>query len=92
MVCNCSREWMEVCEINPKISFQQKKKYSHCKYPVRHKKICISLKILKENGKRYNKIMQEKNEIVLVWPFAFHSGHNEGFNIGEVCNMVFWIS
>ena len=72
-------------ELAQKLALKKRKKISRCRYPVQHKEVCISPKFLKKNGIRYLKVIQERNEIVLVWYFAFHSGYNDGFNISEAC-------
>jgi hypothetical protein len=43
---------------------------------------------LDKYGVPYNKMIQKEREIIVVFPYAYHSGFNHGFNIAESTNFA----
>jgi len=52
-----------------------------CTNFMRHKTCIISPKVLEKHNIPYNKLVQKAREIIIVFPYAYHSGFNHGFNI-----------
>lgn len=69
-----------------------KKVYSEtstlCTNFMRHKTCIISPKVLEKHNIPYNKLVQKAREIIIVFPYAYHSGFNHGFNIAEAINFA----
>jgi len=61
---------------------------SACYNLMRHKAIMISPKLLEANGLRVNKMIQEERNMIIVFPHAYHSGFNHGFNMAESTNFA----
>jgi len=59
-----------------------------CYNLMRHKAIMISPKLLEANGVRVNKMIQEERNMIIVFPHAYHSGFNHGFNMAESTNFA----
>jgi len=59
-----------------------------CYNLMRHKAIMISPKLLEANGVRVNKMVQEERNMIIVFPHAYHSGFNHGFNMAESTNFA----
>jgi len=59
-----------------------------CYNLLRHKAIMISPKLLEANGVRVNKMVQEERNMIIVFPHAYHSGFNHGFNMAESTNFA----
>jgi len=55
---------------------------------LRHKAIMIGPKLLEANGVRVQKMVQEQRNMIVVFPHAYHSGFNHGFNMAESCNFA----
>merc|ERR1719452_389683 len=55
---------------------------------MRHKCLMISPKLLRANGVRVNKLVQEERNMIIVFPHAYHSGFNHGFNMAESTNFA----
>merc|ERR1719242_812988 len=55
---------------------------------MRHKAIMISPKLLRANGVRVNKLVQEERNMIIAFPHAYHSGFNHGFNMAESTNFA----
>jgi len=55
---------------------------------LRHKAIMIGPKLLEANGVRVNKMTQEERNMIIVFPHAYHSGFNHGYNIAESTNFA----
>uniref|UniRef100_A0A1B0CN51 [histone H3]-trimethyl-L-lysine(9) demethylase n=1 Tax=Lutzomyia longipalpis TaxID=7200 RepID=A0A1B0CN51_LUTLO len=70
-----------------------KASHSNCNAYLRHKTTLIDPQILKEHNIPYNKITQEAGEIIITFPFGYHSGFNHGFNCAEATNFALprWI-
>ena len=64
-----------------------------CTNFMRHKSCLVEPKLLDEMGVPYQKVVQEERDIILVFPYAYHSGFNHGWNIAESTNFAFerWI-
>ncbi|XP_059608456.1 probable lysine-specific demethylase 4B isoform X2 [Phlebotomus argentipes] len=62
--------------------------HNNCKAYLRHKTTLISPQILKKHNIPYNKITQEAGEIMITFPFGYHSGFNHGFNCAESTNFA----
>jgi len=60
----------------------------HCFNFLRHKVCMMSPKLLTSRGVKVHKITQEEREMVVVFPHAYHSGFNHGFNIAEAANFA----
>ncbi|XP_029348666.1 probable lysine-specific demethylase 4A isoform X2 [Acyrthosiphon pisum] len=63
-------------------------KPANCPAFLRHKVTMISPNILEQNAIPYNKITQEKGEFIITFPFGYHGGYNNGFNIAEAINFA----
>lgn len=74
-----------------------RKLYPHvaewCSNFMRHKTCLISPHILDKLGVPYQKVVQEQRNVIIVFPYAYHSGFNHGFNIAESTNFALkrWI-
>lgn len=55
---------------------------------MRHKTCMISPEMLDKYGVPYQKVVQEERNIILTYPYAYHSGFNHGFNIAESTNFA----
>eukprot|EP00102_Acyrthosiphon_pisum_P026525 XP_016663735.1 PREDICTED: probable lysine-specific demethylase 4B [Acyrthosiphon pisum] len=55
---------------------------------LRHKMYLMSPTILKTNGIKFDKITQESGEFIITFPYGYHSGYNNGFNIAESANFA----
>ena len=66
---------------------------SWCSNFMRHKTCLISPNILDKLGVPYQKVVQEERNAIIVFPYAYHSGFNHGFNIAESTNFALerWI-
>ena len=58
----------------------------NCYNFLRHKVCMISPKLLAQRGIKVHKVVQEERDIIIVFPHAYHSGFNHGFNIAEASN------
>lgn len=54
----------------------------------RHKAVMLSPALLEEFGLRVHKVVQEDRDMIIVFPHAYHSGFNHGFNIAESTNFA----
>ena len=72
--------------VNEKYSSKKESQFPTCEDFMRHKRVLMSPEILKRNGIPVVNVVQNKNEMVLVWPFSFHSGFNHGLNFAEAIN------
>lgn len=59
-----------------------------CKAFLRHKRFCISPKMLKKYGIPFDRMIHNEGEIILTFPVGYHSGFNTGFNIAESTNFA----
>jgi len=57
-----------------------------CKNFLRHKVCMMSPKLLATKGITVRKVVQEERDLIVVFPHAYHSGFNHGFNIAEASN------
>ena len=55
---------------------------------LRHKAVMIGPKLLKAHGIPVNKLVHEQGTIMVVFPHAYHSGFNHGFNMAETLNFA----
>lgn len=62
--------------------------HKSCNAYLRHKMTLISPQILKQHKIPYNKITQEAGEIMITFPYGYHSGFNHGFNCAESTNFA----
>ncbi|KAB7495545.1 putative lysine-specific demethylase 4B, partial [Armadillidium nasatum] len=62
--------------------------FKACPAYLRHKMFLISPQILKQYSIPYNKIVQEAGEIVIAFPYSYHSDFNHGFNCAESTNFA----
>ena len=59
-----------------------------CSNFMRHKTCLLAPHILDKYGVPYQKMHQEEREIMVTFPYAYHSGFNHGFNIAESTNFA----
>uniref|UniRef100_A0A0K2ULN7 Uncharacterized protein n=1 Tax=Lepeophtheirus salmonis TaxID=72036 RepID=A0A0K2ULN7_LEPSM len=66
---------------------------SCCSNFMRHKTCLINPSLLDELGVPYQKVVQEVRNAIVVYPYAYHSGFNHGFNCAESTNFALerWI-
>ncbi|KAJ6647124.1 putative lysine-specific demethylase 4B [Pseudolycoriella hygida] len=62
--------------------------YQNCSAHLRHKMTLISPDILRKHNIPFSKITQEAGEIMITFPFGYHSGFNHGFNCAESTNFA----
>ena len=55
---------------------------------LRHKAVMIGPKLLRAHGIPVNKMVHEQGTIMVVFPHAYHSGFNHGFNMAESLNFA----
>ncbi len=48
----------------------------------------ISPKVLRENGIPFRRIIQKEGEIIVTFPYGYHTGFNHGKNFAEACNFA----
>ena len=46
----------------------------------------VSPQLLRQQGVRVTKVVQEERDLIVVFPHAYHAGFNHGFNIAEASN------
>lgn len=53
----------------------------------------ITPALLKKYSIPYDKITQEEGEFMITFPYGYHAGYNQGFNIAESTNFALprWI-
>ncbi|XP_001948997.1 probable lysine-specific demethylase 4B [Acyrthosiphon pisum] len=61
---------------------------SRCQAYVRHKTIVLSPDFLKKHSIPFNTITQEPGEFMVTFPFGYHAGFNQGYNIAEAINFA----
>ena len=61
---------------------------SWCSNFMRHKTCLISPQQLDKYSIPYTKVIQEERCAIIVFPYAYHSGFNHGFNIAESTNFA----
>ena len=61
---------------------------------LRHKVLMIGPKLLQLNGIPVTKMVHEQGTIMVVFPHAYHSGFNHGFNMAESLNFALsrWVN
>ncbi|XP_018025574.2 probable lysine-specific demethylase 4B isoform X1 [Hyalella azteca] len=59
-----------------------------CPGYLRHNLTIMSPEILKKRRIPYHKVTQEQGEIIITFPYGYHSGFNNGFNIAEATNFA----
>ena len=66
---------------------------SWCSSFMRHKTCLIQPQTLNQLGIPYQKVVQEERNAIIVFPYAYHSGWNHGFNCAESTNFALprWI-
>ncbi|BFZ16512.1 hypothetical protein BsWGS_19551 [Bradybaena similaris] len=62
--------------------------FSECPAFLRHKMSLISPSILKKYSIPVHKATQEAGEIMITFPYGYHSGYNHGFNCAESTNFA----
>lgn len=55
---------------------------------IQHKFIYPSEKFLRAHNIRFNRVIQHANEMVVLWPGAYHYGFNTGYNLAEAVNLA----
>lgn len=58
-----------------------------CNNFIRHKSLMIPPSVLKENNIQFSRVLQEKNQYIVVFSGGFHTGFNCGYNIAEAINV-----
>uniref|UniRef100_A0A1I8JGV4 [histone H3]-trimethyl-L-lysine(9) demethylase n=1 Tax=Macrostomum lignano TaxID=282301 RepID=A0A1I8JGV4_9PLAT len=68
--------------------------YKSCPAFLRHKTTLISPQVLHKYGVPFDKITQHSGEIIITFPYGYHSGFNVGYNCAESTNFASrrWIS
>ena len=61
---------------------------SWCSNFMRHKTCLIAPNVLDKYGVPFQKVTQEEREIIITFPYGYHSGFNHGFNIAESTNFA----
>lgn len=61
---------------------------TQCFNLLRHKAVMISPEVLRANGVKVFKMVQEERNMMVVFPHAYHAGFNHGFNIAESANFA----
>ncbi len=61
---------------------------SFCTSFLRHKIALISPEVLEKHGVPVIKMLHEARSIIVVFPYAYHSGFNHGYNIAESTNFA----
>jgi len=64
------------------------KSFEACPAYLRHKMTIISPQILEQFSIPYDKITHEAGEIMITFPYGYHSGFNHGFNCAESLNFA----
>ena len=59
-----------------------------CDAFLRHKMTIINPKLLDEYKIPYDKVTQESGQIMITFPYGYHSGFNHGFNCAESTNFA----
>ncbi|XP_037070415.1 LOW QUALITY PROTEIN: probable lysine-specific demethylase 4B, partial [Pollicipes pollicipes] len=59
-----------------------------CNAFLLHKSFLLSPQVLKRHGVPVNKITQEQGDIMITFPYGYHSGYNHGFNCAESTNFA----
>ncbi len=59
-----------------------------CTSFLRHKIALMSPEVLERHGVPVVKMVHEARSIIVVFPYAYHSGFNHGFNIAESTNFA----
>ena len=59
-----------------------------CQAFLRHKMSLISPTMLKRYSIPVDTIVQEEGEIMITFPYGYHSGFNHGFNCAESTNFA----
>lgn len=64
-----------------------------CAHFLRHKSFLVSPSVLASQGIHPLRLVQHAHEIVLTYPYGYHSGYNLGFNCAESVNFALpsWI-
>ena len=61
---------------------------ARCREYLRHKTSLISPTRLRKHGIPYTRVTQRAGEFVLTFPYAYHAGFNQGFNLAESANFA----
>lgn len=64
------------------------KSASVCQAFLRHKMTVMHPKLLKQYDIPYDKVTQEAGQIMITFPYGYHSGFNHGFNCAESTNFA----
>lgn len=62
--------------------------FQSCKAFLRHKMTVINPKWLDDYSIPYDRVTQEPGQIMITFPFGYHSGFNHGFNCAESTNFA----
>jgi [histone H3]-trimethyl-L-lysine9/36 demethylase len=67
--------------------------YKTCPAYLRHKMTLIHPRILRDHNIPYDRVTQEAGDIMITFPYGYHSGYNHGFNCAESTNFAMprWI-
>lgn len=58
-----------------------------CTNFLRHKSLMIPPSVLKANNIQFSRVVQEKNQFIIIFSGGFHTGFNCGYNIAEAINL-----
>jgi jumonji domain-containing protein 2 len=59
-----------------------------CPEFVRHKTSLVSPSVILQNQIPLSRAIQEKGQIIITFPYAYHAGFNHGFNCAESVNFA----
>uniref|UniRef100_A0A6G1S6U7 [histone H3]-trimethyl-L-lysine(9) demethylase n=1 Tax=Aceria tosichella TaxID=561515 RepID=A0A6G1S6U7_9ACAR len=62
--------------------------FKNCKAFLRHKTTLISPQVLKKYSIPFSRCTQEAGQFMITFPYSYHSGYNNGFNIAEATNFA----
>lgn len=62
--------------------------FKNCPEFLRHKTFNLSPQFIEKKGIKCNKIVHYEGEIIITYPYGYHSGFNYGYNFAESVNFA----